>query len=31
VPTWSFNGVAFGPSGVIYVSGDKANVRYCLH
>jgi glucose/arabinose dehydrogenase len=29
-PTWSFNGVAVGPSGAIYVSGDKANVLYRL-
>jgi sugar lactone lactonase YvrE len=29
-PTWSFNGVAVGPSGVIYVTGDKANVLYRL-
>jgi glucose/arabinose dehydrogenase len=30
VPTWSFNGVAVGPSGAVYVSGDKANVLYRL-
>jgi sugar lactone lactonase YvrE len=29
-PTWSFNGVAVGPSGAVYVSGDKANVLYSL-
>jgi glucose/arabinose dehydrogenase len=29
-PTWIFNGVAVGPSGAIYVSGDRANVLYCL-
>jgi DNA-binding beta-propeller fold protein YncE len=29
-PTWSFNGVAVGPSGAVYVSGDKANVLYIL-
>lgn len=27
-PTWFFNGVAVGPSGVIYVTGDIANVLY---
>jgi DNA-binding beta-propeller fold protein YncE len=27
-PTWLFNGVAVGPSGAIYVTGDKANVLY---
>src|SRR5262249_51517509 len=27
--TWMFNGVAVGPSGAIYVSGDRANVLYC--
>jgi sugar lactone lactonase YvrE len=27
-PTWAFNGVAVGPSGTIYVTGDKANVVY---
>jgi sugar lactone lactonase YvrE len=26
MPTWGFNGVAVGPSGAVYVSGDKANV-----
>ena len=29
-PTWIFNGVAVGPSGVIYVTGDKGNVVYRL-
>jgi sugar lactone lactonase YvrE len=29
-PTWIFNGVAVGPSGAIYVTGDKANVLYRL-
>lgn len=29
-PTWSFNGVAVGRSGAVYVSGDKANVLYRL-
>lgn len=29
-PTWSFNGVAVGQSGAVYVSGDKANVLYSL-
>jgi sugar lactone lactonase YvrE len=29
-PTWVFNAVAVGPSGVIYVTGDKANVLYRL-
>jgi hypothetical protein len=28
VPTWIFNGVAVGPSGHIYVTGDKSNVLY---
>jgi sugar lactone lactonase YvrE len=28
--TWGFNGVAVGPSGAIYVSGDKANLLYRL-
>ncbi len=27
-PTWVFNGVAVGPSGAIYVTGDIANVVY---
>jgi sugar lactone lactonase YvrE len=27
-PTWIFNGVAVGPSGVIYITGDIANVLY---
>jgi sugar lactone lactonase YvrE len=27
-PTWVFNGVAVGPSGAIYVTGDKTNVLY---
>lgn len=27
-PTWVFNGVAVGPSGVIYVTGDVSNVLY---
>jgi sugar lactone lactonase YvrE len=30
VPTYFFNGVAVGPSGAIYVTGDKANVLYRL-
>jgi sugar lactone lactonase YvrE len=30
LPTWSFNGVAVGRSGAVYVSGDKANVLYRL-
>jgi DNA-binding beta-propeller fold protein YncE len=30
VPTWSFNGVAVGRSGAVYVSGDKANLLYRL-
>jgi sugar lactone lactonase YvrE len=29
-PTWMFNGVAVGPSGGIYVTGDVANVLYRL-
>jgi hypothetical protein len=29
-PTWGFNGVAVGPSGTIYITGDKANVVYHL-
>jgi sugar lactone lactonase YvrE len=29
-PTWIFNGVAVGPSGAIYVTGDRANVLYCF-
>ncbi len=29
-PTWVFNGVAVGPSGAIYVTGDKTNVLYRL-
>ena len=29
-PTWIFSGVAVGPSGVIYVTGDKGNVVYRL-
>jgi sugar lactone lactonase YvrE len=29
-PIWSFNGVAVGPSGTIYVTGDKADVVYRL-
>ena len=29
-PTWVFNGVAVGPSGAIYVTGDKSNVLYRL-
>jgi sugar lactone lactonase YvrE len=28
IPTWIFNGVAVGPSGYIYVTGDIANVLY---
>ena len=27
-PTWMFNGVAVGPSGHIYVTGDKKNLLY---
>ncbi|MFC2167234.1 hypothetical protein ACFLQZ_04650, partial [Acidobacteriota bacterium] len=27
-PTWTFNGVAVGPSGDIYVTGDGTNVLY---
>ncbi len=27
-PTWVFNGVAVGPSGAIYISGDVKNVLY---
>jgi len=27
-PTWTFNGVAVGPSGNIFVTGDAANVLY---
>ena len=27
-PTWTFNGVAVGPSGVIYVTGARGNVVY---
>jgi sugar lactone lactonase YvrE len=27
-PTWSFNGVAVGPSGAIYITGDVTNVLY---
>jgi sugar lactone lactonase YvrE len=30
LPTWSFNGVAVGRSGAVYVSGDRANVLYRL-
>jgi sugar lactone lactonase YvrE len=30
-PTWFFNGVAVGPSGTIYVTGDIANVLYRIH
>jgi sugar lactone lactonase YvrE len=30
LPTWIFNDVAVGPSGTIYVTGDKANVLYRL-
>lgn len=29
-PTWVFNGVAVGPSGMIYITGEIANVLYCL-
>ncbi|MCX6633720.1 MAG: PKD domain-containing protein, partial [Acidobacteria bacterium] len=29
-PTYLFNGVAVGPSGTIYVTGDRANVLYRL-
>jgi sugar lactone lactonase YvrE len=29
-PTWSFNGVAVGQSGVIYDTGDKAHVLSSL-
>jgi sugar lactone lactonase YvrE len=28
IPTWIFNGVAVGPSGYIYVTGDIASVLY---
>jgi sugar lactone lactonase YvrE len=28
LPTWNFDGVAVGPSGAIYIGGDKANVIY---
>ena len=28
IPTWIFNGVAVGPSGYIYVTGDISNVLY---
>jgi len=27
-PTWGFNGVAVGPSGAIYITGDVTNVLY---
>ena len=27
-PSWIFNGVAVGPSGAIYVTGDISNVLY---
>jgi sugar lactone lactonase YvrE len=27
-PTWTFNGVAVGPSGAIYVTGARGNVVY---
>jgi hypothetical protein len=27
-PTWIFNGVAVGPSGAIYITGDVTNVLY---
>lgn len=27
-PTWTFNGVAVGPSGAIYITGEVANVLY---
>jgi len=27
-PTWMFNGVAVGPSGAIYITGDVTNVLY---
>jgi sugar lactone lactonase YvrE len=30
-PTWSFNGVAVGQSGALYLTGDKANVLYSLN
>jgi sugar lactone lactonase YvrE len=30
LPTWSFNGVAVGRSGAVYVSGDQANLLYRL-
>jgi sugar lactone lactonase YvrE len=30
VPTWSFNGVAVGRLGAVYVSGDRANLLYRL-
>lgn len=29
-PTWFFNGVAVGPSGTVYVTGDVANVVYAI-
>jgi DNA-binding beta-propeller fold protein YncE len=29
-PTWVFNGVAVGPSGTIYVTGDVTNSLYAL-
>jgi glucose/arabinose dehydrogenase len=28
IPSWILDGVAVGPSGAIYVGGDKANVVY---
>jgi len=27
-PTWGFTGVAVGPSGAIYITGDVAGVLY---
>jgi streptogramin lyase len=30
-PTWFFNGVAVGPSGAIYVTGELANVLYKIN
>ncbi len=30
-PTWILNGVAIGPSGAIYVTGDVENIIYRIH
>jgi glutamine cyclotransferase len=30
-PTWNYNGVAVGPSGAIYVTGEIANVLYRIN